>query len=286
MKWACTRVLLPVALGLAGFAINCIPIEIFPGVHLVFGGALAILAAIKFGPVAGGITGLTAGLRTWSLWNQPFPLSAILYGLEGVWVGLYQKRGGKRGPLSAVLTYWVLLGCWLNLAGQIFLLHVPFRLALIMQGRSIINGVLVGILVESIILISEVVRGRSRPRSEPLRLGLHSLIALALLTAIVLPMLYTSTRNVKEMRERMVNDLATSRSRDVQAIRDEVQSILQNYRRGVATAAALCTSLDHSARSQEELSRLLASVRQLYPEFAGLYVGDEAGRTIAFDPLN
>ena len=41
LKWACTRVLLPVALGLAGFAINCIPIEIFPGVYLSPGSGMA-----------------------------------------------------------------------------------------------------------------------------------------------------------------------------------------------------------------------------------------------------
>ena len=274
LRWISTRVLFPIALGLVGFAINCLPIEIYPGVHLVFGGVMAILAALKFGPFAGGIAGLTAGLRTWSLWNQPFPLSAILYGLEGVWVGTYQKRSGKRGPLAAVLAYWLLLGAWLSLAGHIFLFDVPFRLALIMQGRSIINGVLVGILVELIILVSEVIRGRLRYRSEPLRLSLHSLIALVLLTAIALPMLYTSTRNVTDMRERMVNDLASSRSRDVQAIQGETESVLQNFRRGVATAAALFESPDHQPRNQEELSRLLGSMRQLFPEFVGMGDGD------------
>ena len=96
LKWAGTRVLLPAALGLVGFAINSLPIEIFPGVNLVFGGVIAISAALKFGPVAGGVAGLTAGLRTWSSWNEPFPFSAVLYGLEGVWVGWYQKSGGKK----------------------------------------------------------------------------------------------------------------------------------------------------------------------------------------------
>ena len=232
--------LLPAALGLVGFAINSLPIEIFPGINLVFGGVIAILAALKFGPVAGGVAGLTAGLRTWSSWNEPFPFSAVLYGLEGVWVGWYQKSGGKRGPLTAILAYWVLLGCWLSLGVQTLLLHRPLRMVLILQARSIINGVLVGILIELIILITEVVRRRSRQGSQPARLGLHSLIALVLLTAVVLPMLYTSTRNVENMRERMENDLASSESKDVQAIKSEVESTLQICRRGVETAAALC----------------------------------------------
>jgi hypothetical protein len=129
------------------------------------------------------------------------------------------EEQGDRRPLIAILTYWVLLGSWVNLAGQYFLFHLPLRLAFIMQARSVINCVLTGILVELIILITEVVRGRSGPRSQPARLGLHSLISLVLLTAIVLPMLYVSTRNVKNMREVMLNDLAASGSRDVQAIR-------------------------------------------------------------------
>jgi hypothetical protein len=97
LKWARTRVLLPIAIGLVGFAINSLPIEIFPGVQLVFGGVVAILAALKFGPVAGGAAGFTAGLRMWSSWNEPFPFSALLYGLEGVWVGWYRKSRGTGG---------------------------------------------------------------------------------------------------------------------------------------------------------------------------------------------
>jgi PAS domain S-box-containing protein len=286
LKWVLLRLAVPVAVGLAGFAINSLPIEIFPGVHLVFGSVAAVVVAIWLGPAAGGIAGLVGGLRTWSLWSQPFPFSACLFALEGVWVG-YQTGRTKRGALIAVLSYWVLVGSWLNLAGQVFLFELPLRLAFIVQARSVINGMLTGILVELALLMWQAAARRWRTAdAAPSRPSLQSLVALVLTTVISVPMLYISTRSVQDIRERTMSDLAASGARDVDAIRSEIGALLKNYERGVATAADLCSSRYGRANyDPEELSRVLSRVRKLYPEFAGMYVADASGRTVAFDPL-
>jgi PAS domain S-box-containing protein len=104
-----------------------------------------------------------------------------------------------------------------------------------------------------------------------------------LLTAVIaLPMLYISTRNVKQARAQMMSDLEASAARDVAAAKGEVGALVQNYKRGVAAATAIISA--QRLREQAALQQVLAVIRSEYPEFAGMYVADAAARTIAFDP--
>lgn len=269
-------------LGLAGFVINCFPVEMFPGVHLIFGDAVAMVVAVKSGPFAGGLVGFVAGLRTWSLWNQPLPFSALLYCLEGVWVGMVTK-GGKRGPLVAALYYWLLLGSWLNLLGQHFLFGLPLRTALILQARSIINGALIGLACEAALLVYEVLRAR-RAHQKASQIPFESVIMLALVMLISLPIFYITLDNISDMRRRAMSDLMEGTARDLSSVEGELSALVQSYRRGVAIAASIA-SAHGTMGDQTRLQTLLASVRKLYPEFAGMYVADQKARTIAFDPL-
>ncbi len=74
-------------------------------------------------------------------------------------MGWLSNEKGKRAPLTTIFLYWLLLGAWLNLAGHLLLLGLPLRLALIVQARSVINGMLTGLLLESGMLISESLEG-------------------------------------------------------------------------------------------------------------------------------
>lgn len=281
--WQRTRAAVWVGIGLAGLVVNLFPVEIFPGVHLMLGSTLGILAGLKFGPAGGGVAGLIAGLPTISLWHQSFPFSALLFALEGSWVGYATKRG-KRGPLAAALSYWLLLGSWLTLAGQLVLFGDPASLAFIIQARSLINGILSGLLVEIAIWGFEVFR-RWRPRSvdEPAKLRLESLVTIILASVIALPLLYISTTNARNMRERMMSDLSASALGDVSGVRHDVEVLLQNYKRAVAVAAATISGM-YQERDRQSLATLLSDVRDQYPDFAGMYVADADARTIAFDP--
>ena len=177
-------------MGLVGYAVNALPIEIVPGVKLLFGSALAVLAAIRFGPAAGGVAGVIAGSHTWSAWAEPLPISAVLYGLEGVWVGYRTRVAPKRGPIGAILSYWILVGAWLTLALYLLLLHVSPELALTAALRSLINGFLTGMLVELVLVLYEVVRKQWFRQDRTGRLGHNAVAALVLLIIIAGPMLY------------------------------------------------------------------------------------------------
>ncbi len=276
--------MISVALGVIGYGINCLPVELFPGMVFIFGSAMSILAAVRFGPAAGGVAGLIAGIRTWALWpQQPFPFSAVLYCLEGVTVG-YLTRRGKRGAMSAVLMYWVMGGAWLGFLCQWLILGLTARIAIIWQLRSILNGLLAGMAVEIGMIVYEIVRRRRAETDEPARLRLLSIITVVLVASITLPLLYISVNNVNDVRERMMSDLAASSSRSVRLVEDEAQSLLDERERAVETAVSLFNSPNHKTDDAQSLQRFLSSVRQRYPGFTGMCLADSSGRTVVSDP--
>ncbi|MFW6175640.1 MAG: ATP-binding protein, partial [Acidobacteriota bacterium] len=268
-------------LAAAGFGVDLLPVEIFPGIHFVFGSVFSLIAAVRHGPVAGAVAGFAAALPTWSLWNQPAPLSAALYALEGAWVGLVVRRS-RWSPLTAVLAYWLLLGSWLNLAMQLAIIGLPLQIAFIIQCRSILNGLLVVIVVELVLLVPGLAR-RSAPR-EPVVEGpsFQTLVTLVVTTLISVPILWITVRNARSYVDQRVAELEAGVEREVEALQGQVGALVETYSRGVGLAAEMIErnhTTEHSF-----LQDLLEIVQEEYPEFAGLYVADEEARTLAFVP--
>ncbi len=252
--------------------------------HLILGNALSMLAAVRFGPAAGGIAGSIAGLRTWSLWpQQPFPFSALMSGLEGLSVG-YLTRNGRRGPMTAALLFWMLGGVWLSLGCQIFIVGLPLRASLIWQARSVVNGLVAGLAVEVGMIVYEIARKRRDPQTHPSKLRLVSLITILPAAFMALPLLYITTQNVNEVRRQMMSEVEASSSRSVRLVEEEIGSMLAEHRRGVEMAVSLLRSPDHQTKDKELLRHLMASVRGRYPNFRAMFLVDAAGRTLACDP--
>lgn len=278
------RIAIATALGLVGLAVNYLPVEIFPGVHLVFGNVLSILAAVKFGPAAGAIAGLITGLPVGRLWNDPFPLSALLFMLEGLWVG-HQTSKRRRGPLVAVLLFWLFIGIWLHLFAQLLVTGAPFHLILIILARSLINALLSGIIAEISRLVWEVItRFRAKAEERPAQLKLRSSITVQLTAMIAVPLLYISTHNVNDLRERTLSGLASASAREIEPLESEIHSQLQNYEHSVERAAAIFHSSDLSNPDIASLSVYLARLRRQRSDFRQICLGDAQGRALVCDP--
>jgi PAS domain S-box-containing protein len=283
VKWLKTGAYIWAALGALGFALNWIPIEIFPGVHLLFGSTMGILAGLRFGPAAGCAVGLIAGVPTMWVWNQPAPVGAVVFALEGLWVGL-ATRQKRRGPLTAALSYWVLLGSWLILLTSLLLVGMPATSAFITQARSVINGMLCGLVVEFGVLVYQFIRRMRRPEDkEPARLGLESAVMVVFVTVISLPTLYVSTSNSRDFLDRTKSEMFASSTRAIASVEGEIVALLENYKRGIAMATS-SVIWEMRKNDDEGVRRTLRAVRDQYPEFAGLYVADARARTTAFDP--
>ncbi len=266
----------------AGYLLNLAPIEVFPGIHFVFGGVFALVAGALFGPLAGGLAGFLAALPTWELWNQPAPLSAVLYGLEGAWIGRF-ARSRRHGVLVTDFVYWILVGSWLNLLMQVLVIDLPLEIGFVIQCRSIINGLLVGMVVEGAILVHRLARGASADTGHRSgRPTFQMLVTLGVTALITLPLLWQTVRSAHSFTRQRVADLEASVERELDAIRGELGALIQNYARGVGIAAEIIDR--RGIREPAFLQGLLETVRAEYPEFAGMYVADANAVTLAFSP--
>ncbi|HLA78900.1 MAG TPA: ATP-binding protein [Vicinamibacteria bacterium] len=271
------------AAGLAGFALNSAPLPLLPGIDLIFGSALTLAIAARFGPVAGGLGGLLAGARTYWLWSQPIPWSALLLGLEGVWVGRFSAPPRRHRLLYSGLAYWVLVGGWLNALGQHAFFQLPWPLAWAIGLRSTVNGLFCALLAEALLMGLAFVRRRA-PSPQAFRLSLSAAIGLTLMLAISVPttvaVVVFARRAHREKIERAVRENTLTAN----ALGNALQSRLTTLGRAVSLTAELIEAEGVELGEQERLNRLLAATRQQYPEFQGMYVADARARTVAFSP--
>lgn len=278
------RLAIATALSLTGLVINYLPVEIFPGMPLIFGNVLSILVAVKFGPAAGAAAGFTGGLSLWRLWNEPFPLSAILFLAEGIWVG-HQTNRKQRGPLTSVLLFWTLIGIWCDLIIQLLVLDTPSHLALIILARSLINGLLSGIIVEIVLLIHEMIRrAQSKVEERPAHLGLKSLIVVQLTAMIAVPLLYISTHSINDLRERTLSELALASTREINPLDSEIHSLLQTYDHSVERAASILHSSNLADAQAAKLSRQFARLRERQSNLQRIWFINIHGKTLVCDP--
>src|SRR5690606_35865112 len=101
------RWLATIALGLAGYLLNLLPVQLSPGTDMVFGGIPALLAAVAFGPILGFVAEGLAAARTVEIWGHPY--GWLNFTLEATVVGLIVHWRGSR-PMVADLVFWAALG--------------------------------------------------------------------------------------------------------------------------------------------------------------------------------
>lgn len=270
------------ALGLVGYLVNLAPVEIFPGVHLVFGSVCSIAAAVLCGPVGGGAAGFMSGLRLWSLWQQPVPVSALLHLLEGVWVGRSSRSGREQGILTSTLLFWLLVGNWVHGGLLYWLMKSSISTVLMTVTRGFVNALLAGLVVEVGRAAAAILKSRLGDEPKMPEVRLATILTLLLMTSITLPVLFILVRDGREVRARLLVELRGQAAKDVASVRDEVATLLTNYQRGVATVSAMAG--EQGVKDTASLQRALAAVRSQYPEFAGMYVADATATTVAFDP--
>lgn len=139
------RALIVVAAGVVGFGLNLFPVYVYGGVWLFVGQIPALSCALLFGPVYGLIAALgsIAGLLMGALSVSSFvtPTQAMTWTLlllEVVAVGEYARR---RGPITAILLFWGVLGAPV---GAWFLYVVrsmpPADVALVV-GKNVLSGI-------------------------------------------------------------------------------------------------------------------------------------------------
>jgi PAS domain S-box-containing protein len=278
--------LIGLAAGLIGFGINCLPLPLFPGIHLVFGSAVTLVFAARRGVATGGVAGLVAGAATWWLWNQPFPSSALLLGVEGAWVGwLCRRAKSPRQPLYAALTYWLLIGGWSNLLLQHYGFHLPWQTSIVIALRSLVNGFFCALIAEALLAAFYYVRQRKGRPEETFSLSLSAVLRLVLLLGVCLPTTCLVVSFARYTRTEMVERAQAKGEANAVSVQRAISGRMSTFRRAISLVADVIQTEQIKFSETERLNRLLEATRREHPELAGMYVADERARTVAFSPL-
>lgn len=275
------KILCGLAFGGLGFLVNLWPLEIFPSIHLVFGSAVALLCAAYYGALGGATAGLVAGLRTWWLWGQPFPTSAVLACGEAAFAGYFHKRG--RRLLYATLAYWIFFGGWINILLQHYLYGLPWSLSCALGLRSFVNGFFSALLAEVALLVSDAINRKRHEATEP-RLSHASAISFALMLGIFVHISVTIIGLARYVHNEIVDSSRADATARAASLRRAISGRMETYRRMVQMVADLIREDEIELRDAERLTRLIETVRRENPELAGMYVADLAGHTVAFSP--
>lgn len=277
--------LIGLAAGLIGFAINCLPLPLFPGIHLIFGSAVTLVFAARRGVATGGVAGLVAGASTWWLWNQPFPSSALLLGVEGAWVGWLCRRGERpRRPLYAALTYWLLIGSWSNLLVQHYAFHLTWQTSIVIVLRSVVNGFFCALIAEALLGALFYVRQRKGRQDESFNLSLSAVLRLVLLLGACLPATFLVISFARYNRTEMVERAQAKGEGNAVSVRRAISGRMSTFRRAISVVADVIQTEEIKFSETERLNRLLEATRRENPELVGMYVADALARTVAFSP--
>ncbi len=269
-------------LGLIGWVVNLAALEVLPGVHLLLGPLVVLLAAVLFGPVAGGLAGAVSGVGTLWLWGHPWGWLNMV--LEGVFVGALRRR---RTPLVADACYWVLSPLYFLLTYRL-LEGIPLVATLVAGVKQAVNGLLAALILQ-VVLLLPVVRRRLRALL-PLPMADVSIgraFGSALTLGAIIPLLVVGGAEGRARYGTEVRQVNEDNLHAARVVAKEIENSLQHSRHGVLRLAhSLSASLspDGSLPGQRFLEGELDALVAYSPEVVNAYVGSPEGMALAFSP--
>jgi signal transduction histidine kinase/ActR/RegA family two-component response regulator len=264
--------------GAGGFVLNGWPVEVFNGVHFVWGGLLYLLVALVHGPRWGFLAAAIASSRTIGLWGHPY--GWITLSLEGLVVGWLVRR--RRPALIAELLYWGGIG--MPLIGLLYglLLPLPGVTTWTILVKQPVNSLVAMVAAEGLLRFEWVRRRMGAPPSAgevpPLRLALIRGFGLA----TVAPLLLLGLVYGRMLVNRLDTTAEERIARQARAIARSLTDHLDKHRQAVvALAAAVETQGDYGTPA---LNRWLTGVHDHYPGFLTLLAAGRDGRLVGAHP--
>lgn len=208
-----TQQVLPVGLalllGLVGLAINVfLPLNISWGVHLLFGGCIALLGARLLPPIPAFGAVFLATLPTFLLWGHGFAVAIMC--CEVAWICLAARRGWSM--ITADLVFWLVAGCPASIVVSLAWGGAPPEVALLIAAKLGLNGLLnasVAEILHLVVLRSALLRRFSATRVVSAKTALVAVLAFfvaapSLAAGVAFSLLVT--RSVEREMGRLLDD--------------------------------------------------------------------------------
>lgn len=264
------------ALGIAGFLINLLPVELAPGTQMVFGGVAYLLAAVALGPLPGFLAAGIASARTLWLWNHPY--AWLIFSVEALVVGYLSHRKGVR-PLVADFTFWLFLGVPLLFLTYYMILGVHGATAALLFLKQPLNGLIDAVIAETLFLLPAARRALGVQGAPRLRSALASVVTLAAVT----PALAFGIWLGRQEWDRSVNRARERVSLYSQSYASKLEQYVVLHERAVRSLAE--SGERRGDFNVDQLQRLVSVGHVEFPGFVNVFAADSRGTIVAFHPL-
>jgi hypothetical protein len=271
-----TPLIIALAAGVLGFAVNAFTPTVFGGDGMVFGGTFALVVAFAHGPRWGALAAVIASSRTLLMWGNPVGLLAFT--LEAAVVGWLHCRL-RWHPLRAEVMYWGAIGFP---AGLIFFRaagEIPFPAFWVVAIKMPVNGLLVGLaaMVAMEILERRCPRLLGHRPAPPGSLRLFLFRRFSMLAALPIAWLGLYVGNNLDARQRAeaAIDLADAANSTAEVVRQHLGA----HRLAIMTVARQLELL--GASDPVALAHQLEGLRRVYAGFLTLLVADARGEIVA-----
>jgi signal transduction histidine kinase/ActR/RegA family two-component response regulator len=259
--------------GALGLLANHFGISILPDVGLFFGGIFYLAAALRLGPRAGAAAALLSGI---SLVPHFGWLVLPVVCAEAYAVGVLARRG-TQAPLGDLL-FWAVAGTPFTLLVYIGILHYPSPVCWVLIVTPPLNGFSNAIVAQLLEMVPGIRvlgrKGRAASRALPLRRHLSQRFS----SVAALPLLLVTVVSGRLYVDRQYNDARDYSAEAAFAIRENIDSIVVRHLSAVKAFAGSAAA--NRASSPPLLSRWLANVAAVYPDFKNLVVADRDGNVL------
>jgi PAS domain S-box-containing protein len=261
-----------------GFAGNYFKLSLFYGFDILFGSIFLMIILHFFGIYWAVLATFLASLVTYTYWHHPYGI--LSFSMEMIVVGLLYKKYDKDLVFFDFL-YWVFIGCPLNLLFYFVIMKVEYFPSLFVMLKQSVNGI-VNVLIASIVIdyipVNVWFRFSESRNKISLRRGLFHIM----LAMILLPPLAIMISNSRKSFHEIEVDIARKLQNVNMETKHIISSFVRRHRDGVVRLARVSSGMDLAPSGK--LQRNVDVARGYFPDFQSMYVGNTAGRTVAFSP--
>lgn len=272
------QVLLFLILVTLGIAFTRWNLTLFFGVDFVFGSIATFLILASLGRRASVMAAVLVGAYTVILWGHVYAFIALV--TEALFVAAFLKRARYNITLATGF-FWLILGIPLIFICYHFFLDLSWDRALLAAIKQSINEIFNAVIASLILYHTPLERLsflRIKRRRSVFQTIFNIFVAAAVIPSFVI--LIFDSRKVAEQVERSIQlrleTISASISLFSNRWKDQHISMVQ------LVAEQVSQMREPTAA---KLQRLVQQFRNSSPDLATLYISDNTGKTVAFDPM-
>lgn len=175
------EVLIACAVGLAGFLLNMLELQLGWGLHFIFGNALIFAGVRVLSPKAVVLAGAISSARSIFLWNHPW--AWLIWTIEAAFVAYTARRAS---PVRSDVIFWIVIGTPLLLLSYGAIMDMDRLSLMLVVAKQSTNGIL-NVVLGEIIYVTFISLWRGRGPAQWPKMPIDAFIMMILMAVILVP---------------------------------------------------------------------------------------------------